>query len=295
MASQKVFLIEELVKQDEQGKPVHRTVEVPDGKWVCSAGTRFSLTVEWDEDDETTFYESEEDDYTVVGGVKPDRYIMGRSRGGRSDRGGKTSWGTTDSQLVADQPFGVVHVRKTNGEPSSYLSFRAARQIHKGELGRGLDFPRPRFAREANPCLVEGHVSYVTEKPVHKRDIRRGKMGWARLAEAAALAGYSPEEFVRRFYAFADSDGRGLHAIPDASHEDIHGKVPSHGFTREFFERELFREAPTGCLAVRYQERDLPELFDRDPSRVWLRRGFVLAALSLHHLGYQPSAAVKAA
>lgn len=277
MANEKTFVIEELVGHDWQGNPVRRTVEVPDGKWILEASTHHHGSVEWDPDGEPAYEESEATGYSVVGGADPVRYITDRS-GGSGDRYGcSTSWGSREFRLVADRPFGVVVTTEENGEPLPYLSFRTARQVHKGELGRSPEFPRPRFAREANPCLVEGHVSHVTDKPVHRRDIRRGRIGWARLVEVAALVGMPHERLVDEFFPFADARGHGLPVLFAATREEIHGKI-----------------IPWDA-AKRFHERDLPQLFDHNPATIWVRQGFAKTVLCLHHLGYRPNAASKAA
>ncbi len=277
MANEKRFVIQELVKHDEQGKPVHREVEIPDGRWVVEVAPG---SMGW-EVLEDGFRTSEETKWSheVVGPKPTTEHLLRRlGLGGRRTANG-TDWHRRNVRLlVCDQPFGVINVESESDNESparrSSLLFEAARQIHKGELGQFPPFPSPRYAREGRE--LDGYVPEGI-KCTRKHDLRRHHARWARLVEVAALVGMPHEQLVERFYPFADAVGRGLPVLFAATREEIDGRVIPHNAVRRF-EIDVF-----------------PELFDRNPATIWVRQGFAKTVLCLHHLGYKPNATPKVA
>ncbi|MCC6563777.1 hypothetical protein IT087_02700 [Candidatus Uhrbacteria bacterium] len=275
---EKAFVIQELVRTDEQNKPTHKGIFIPNGKWVLNVGTHFRSEREWDLDGDDAFSETEETTYAVVGGVEPVRHVLDRSRGGIGHAGSSGSWGSGSYMLVADRPFGVISVEKTNGEPSPFLEFTAAREVHKGELGRFPLAAAPKYAREGRePATWKNEDLRPGEQPIPMRRLKRHHARWARLVEVAALIGRPHERLVEDFYAFADSHGHGLPVVFAANRDEIHGQVLPPGTVKSFTEREF------------------PKLFDRNPATIWVRQGFAKTVLCLHALGYQPGTTLKGA
>lgn len=265
----KRFTVEEYAGQDQSGRPIKRQVAIPDGKWVVHASTAFSKEEMWDDSVEgNPTCTVEERTRRVVGPEPGQKYALDRRHSRRHWRDGSSVYGSSFCLLVGDQPFGVVLEKKEDGQRVEGLWFSCARQIHKGELGRRPQITRPQFAREA-PREDIPEVSNLTGKPIRQRDRRRGKYGWARLADVAALVGMTPEEMVRRYFAFTDAEHPRLQVL-FGTREQIHGqRIPWDSWTT-------------------FYELGLPQLFDCDPSTIWIRQGFANVVLYLHHFGYIP-------
>jgi hypothetical protein len=271
----KQFSVKELVGSDEQGRPVHREVTIPDGKWVLWVSTRSEGSDNYDFESEDVWSETREDWYLVVGPAPGTRYTLDRSRYSRFwDYGGAYSR-SSHYCLVGDEPFGAIIEVKEDGQRAGGLWFSCARQIHKGELGRRPQIVRPQFARQAPPDMAE--VSPLTERAIKARDRKRGKHGWAQLIELAGLVRMDPEELVRRYFDFADAKYGALQVLFAERREQIHGQRVEWNSWQKF------------------REEDLPRLFDRDPSTIWVRQGFSLAVLYLQAFGHIPSLPQEAA
>ncbi len=269
----KQFIVKELVGTDRQGHQLYRDVEIPDGKWVAHASISFVHEEEWDLDEEDDLgdhlYVCEEHRHQIVGSAPQGRYVLSRYHNTRHYNNGRSSSGSTDFFLVGDQPFGVIYEEKENGQRTGGLWFSCARQVHKGELGRRPPIQRPQFAREAPPEFPQ-EISGITGKPIHQRDRKRGKHGWARLADVAALVHMTPEEVARRYFAFTHAEHPALQVLFASQREQIHGQpVPRNSW-------------------ITFHEHDLPRLFDRNPAEIWIRQGFANVVLYLHHLGHTP-------
>ncbi len=277
MANEKRFVIQELVKHDEQGKPVHREVEIPDGQWVIETASG-SQGWELMEDGDRSFRQTTWS-YEVIGPKPTAEYLLRLlGHGSRLTANGSEWYRSRERLLVCNKPFGVIKTESESDDESrdgtSNPLFEAARQIHKGELGQFPPFPSPRYAREGRE--LDGYVPEGI-KCTRKHDLRRHHARWARLVEVAALVGMPHEQLVERFYPFADAVGRGLPVLFAATREEIDGRVIPHNAVRRF-EIDVF-----------------PELFDRNPATIWVRQGFAKTVLCLHHLGYQPNATPKVA
>jgi hypothetical protein len=255
---------------------------VADGKWVLTVGTHFRSEREWDEEGKDTWSESERTTYSVVGVRREEevrRIVLERSRRTSPYRAGSSgSWGNTLYALVGDQTFGVIITEEENDVMMSFPSFVAARQIHKGELGRFPLVAAPTYVREGRePATWKNEDLPEGVKPWPMRRLKRHHARWAQLSEVAALAGMSHQQLLELFYPFADSRGNGLQAIFAASRDEIHGKI-----------------VPWNAVQ-RFTERDLPRLFERDPASIWVRQGFAKTVLCLKQLGYQPNTTAQAA
>ncbi len=264
----KQFVIQEFAGRDERGQVVYREVEIPDGQWIVFASSFISEEVEY-RNENPDLNSSEVRSYTIVGPAPQMRYIHDRSSNRRDYSNGfhRSRYGC--SWLVGAEPFGIICDKKENGRRVGELWFSCARQVHKGELGRRPVIARPQFARPAFEFSTE-KLSPVTGKPFKARDRRRGKEGWARLTDVAELAHLAPKELVRRYFDFADHGGPCLQVLFAARREEIHCQAVRHGSWQTF-----------GL-------DDLPALFDRDPSTIWIRQGFALAVLYMRSFGYVP-------
>ncbi|MEI7512580.1 MAG: hypothetical protein WCK01_03930 [Candidatus Uhrbacteria bacterium] len=251
MDDNRPFIIKGIVEGDQDGKPIHRLIEVPEGKWALTIATGHLCAEEWDEFHEVGYTETTDDGYVIIGETKPTKYMIVRNGGRRHDHGFSSSWSTSESTFTADEPFGAILTTRENGVLSRHASFVAARQIHKGELGQYPAFPSPTYAREA-------------------RDLQHHHARWARLIDIAELINMSPQDLVNRFYPFADTNGRGLPVLFVVSRDDIHGKIIPSEAVEQIYDTEFAR------------------LFDRDPATIWVRQGFANTVICLHHLGYQP-------
>ena len=257
----------------EMGREQKRLIPVEDGKWVVPY-VRSGYTDEalYDADGMTVWRERSDWSYTVVGSKLPVRHVLESSTKRTHDSREHYSRGSSGTALVSDQPFGAILTTEENGRERFGLHFSCARQVHKGELGQRPVINRPRFAREAPES--DAVVSSLTERPIRRRDLRRGKIGWARLADVAALLGMGEKELILRYVRFAHAE----HAILDvrfaAGFEEIHGKP-----ARE---------------PERFSAYALEKLFARDLSTAWVRKGFACTALYLHHLGHVPEPHVNA-
>jgi hypothetical protein len=237
-------------------------IPVEDGKWVVPhVGTSYSYEAVYDEQGGLLHSERLVSAYVVVGS-EPVRHVLARS----STRFVAHRGGGSNNALVGDRPFGVILTEEENGHEQFGLRFVCARQIHKGELGQRPMIVRPRFAREAPAS--DAVVSSLTERPIRRRDLRRGKIGWARLADVAALLGMDAKELILRYVRFVHAE----HAVLDVHFaerfEEIHGKParqPEH-----------------------FSAYALEKLFSRDLDTAWIRKGFACTALYLHHLGHVP-------
>lgn len=272
MAYEKKFFIQEFVKHREDGMPVYRDVEISDGRWVIEVapgdqggeqpGESFNLT-RWS--------------YEIVGPKPTAEHVLRLGYGDYHFEGGMSWHRRIASMLVCDQPFGVIKTvssTDTGAVSGSSTAFESARQIHKGELGQFPPFPTPRFVREGRKLNVpEGEIITRT----CRRALRRNSTRWARLVEVAAIVGMPHQQLVERFYPFGNTEGHGLPVLFAATPEEIHGKVIPNDSVKRFGEAQF------------------PQLFDRNPATIWVRRGFARTMLCLHHLGYDPNATPKVA
>ncbi len=240
---------------------------IPDGKWVVSASSYLSR----DQGDEYI----EERRTSVVGPRPEHRYNIYVTRGQTTS--------VTHYYLVGDAPFGVIREQRVFGKRDGGLYFSCARQVHKGELGRRPQIVRPQFVREDPGRDLEA-VSGNGNR-IKARDRRRGKFGWARLTDVAALIKMNEGELLQRYIDFSHAEHVELPVIFADTAEEIRGKRIS-GFIPKDAPRQI------QCFGS-WQMEELLTRVGRDASKVWIRQGFALTVLYLHHLGHIPQIAAK--
>lgn len=261
------FFLEHKVREGGREIVKSRT-QVEDGLWVAHVTTGHMLLDEWDDDDTGAQHYSEREEYRyrIIGPEPHDRHVLEASNSRHTRSGLRSSQGSCSIALVGKQSFGAILFTTSDGVEAPGLHFVCSRQVHKGELGRRPEIKRPRFAREAP--VSDAEVSFRTERPIRRRDQRRGQVGWARLEEAAQLIGMKPEELVRRYFRFTHAE----HPALEVRWAD--------GFA------EINRQPakPT----ERFGPSALDALFARGLGKAWIRKGFACTALYLHHLGHVP-------
>jgi hypothetical protein len=257
--------------RDEYGRWGERSMTVDDEKWLVVTGSDFSSEEHWDEwynEKQKLCSHTRARKFSVVGPA-PEQTVLGGQHQRNDGHGWAISSRSQTVVLAGDQPFGVISERHEDGQPIGGLYFTCARQVHKGELGRRPKIARPQFAREA-PRSVQD-ISGYTGKPVKARNKRRGKIGWARLTDVARMVELPPEEVVRRFFRFTHAEEPALHALLAEDRDQIHSQKIEYN-SWEVFHWE-----------------NLPALFDRSPETIWVRKGWVMVVLYLHHFGHIPN------
>lgn len=178
--------------------------------------------------------------------------------------------------FTSDKPFGFVAVDLDDceGNPmridsSVRKTLVYARQVHKGELGRGVPIPTVDYVRQP----FEPHQKLGMKA----RERRRGQYGWVKLAELGEMTvGYRPDqqiELVLDYWQFSGhlswQKGQRIGTLVDVawgSSLDIQlGNAEFMSLTREQFREEC-----------------------SDTSEVWVRRGFAYTVLRLLALGVRP-------
>lgn len=189
-------------------------------------------------------------------------------------------YGTHHVLYISDKPFGFVYAEDEDVDRmtsqvkhSGRKTLQYARQIHKGELGRGINIPRLNYVRQPlDPHRGQG---------MKARDRRRGQRGWVRLADLGEMSGcgYCPNEVVELvlgYWQFSghrnyplyenDQDGGQLVDIAWGYRHDIeNGTAEFMSLTPSQFREEC-----------------------DDTSDAWIRRGFAFTILRLQALGVQP-------
>ena len=267
------YIVTEEYIDEKTGKLCKRPVEVADGLWVAHSSYSFSEEGEWYYDDrgDRDHYWSETNVRTdQVVGPTPERRIQTHShRYSENYDNSHTASSSRSLVLVGQQPFGLIRRYEFNGQQFGGYWFDCARQVHSGQLGRRPQIARPQFARETYRYHAERPLNCF-DKPIRARDARRGKIGWARLVDVAELVGMPPVEVVLRYFLFTDMEQPQLHVVMADDRRQIHGQLVG----RDRIEK----------LAA----ADLPELFRRPLDHIWVRQGFAMTVLYLHHFGPAP-------
>lgn len=267
--------MEQFSFEDSRG----RTVQVPDGKWVADAYSRWSSEHEYGsfKHGSDDWSHSETTTTTIVGTESSVRHAL-EMNSGRPGSNYSSRWGFSHTMYVASEPFGLISGQKEDGQPVGGLYFTCARQVHKGELGRLPEIVRPQFARVSR-VYSEGFHEWREEngaKPMPRRDQRRSKKGWARLPDVARIVGMTSEELVRRYFLFTHAEEPCLQVLFRERREHIHCRVVKCGSWEDFHEHAL------------------DVLFGRNLAHAWIRQGFAKTVLYLHSLGYVPELPVQA-
>lgn len=184
-------------------------------------------------------------------------------------------YGTYEVLYISDKPFGYIcadeeDVDQSEVKPSGRKTLVYARQIHKGELGRGVHVPRLSYVRQP----FESHRGLHMKA----RERRRGQRGWVKLVDLGEMAGcgYRPDaqiELVLGYWQFSGhlswENGRRVGTLVDvawgAPYDIKDGTAEFRSLTQEQFREEC-----------------------SDTSEVWVRRGFAYTILRLQALGVQP-------
>ena len=191
-------------------------------------------------------------------------------------------YGTYEVLYISDKPFGYICVDEEDVDQSVHpaevksngrKTLVYARQVHKGELGRGVRTPMLDYIRQP----LASHRC----PGMKSRERRRGQYGWVKLSDLGEMSGcgYRPNkevELILSFWQFSghrnyryyenDQDGGQLVDVAWGSSLDIElGTAEFKSLTQSQFRKEC-----------------------DDTSEVWVRRGFAYTILRLQALGVQP-------
>lgn len=238
---------------------------VRDGAWVLEVSSGYSTQTYYHDEGEDFRSEtqSEASKFEVVGQAQ--QITLSSHYRSQTDSSNSYRLGGRDVLLVSSEPFGVISWHEEDGELDGGKYFRPARQIHKGELGRGPEAPMPLFAREAPSTVTEW---------TSPRDRKRGYIGWARLTEVAAVAKLEPHQVILDYWDFVDARGSTkLDVVIAFSRDQIHKKAVSPD------------------IRVRFTRQQVEELVAAGNTQwhdFWIRRGFARTVLMLRYFGYTP-------
>lgn len=178
--------------------------------------------------------------------------------------------------FIGDKPFGFVNMDSEDVivypdmvKPTGRKTLVYARQVWKGEEGRGVHIPRLDYVRQ--PLAPHRGLG------MKARERRRGQYGWVKLADLGEMTvGYRPDkqvELVLGYWQFSGHEswqnGQKVGTLVDVawgSSLDIElGEAEFMSLTQWQFREEC-----------------------DDTSEVWVRRGFAYTILRLQALGVQP-------
>lgn len=186
--------------------------------------------------------------------------------------------GSSEVLYISDKPFGYVCADEENVDqwaypvevkPNGRKTLVYARQVHKGELGRGVRTPTLDYVRQPLASHRGSHMK--------ARERRRGQNGWVKLANLGEMTvGYRPDqqvELILGYWQFSGHEfwqnGEHVDQLVDvafgADYDIKDGTADFMSLTREQFRKEC-----------------------SDTSKVWVRRGFAYTILRLQALGVQP-------
>lgn len=191
-------------------------------------------------------------------------------------------YGDSHILYISDKPFGYVVadgedvdrlVYPAEVKSSGHKTLDYARQVWKGELGRGV--------RTAALDYVRQPLASSRGLGMKARERRRGQYGWVKLSDLGEMSGcgYNPDkdvELILGYWQFSghrnyrhyenDQDGGQLVDVAWGSRLDIKlGDAEFKSVTREQFREE-----------------------GSDTSELWVRRGFAYTILRLQALGVKP-------
>lgn len=162
---------------------------------------------------------------------------------------------------VGDRPFGYVVADGHCDRPR--LRLVSARQVHKGELGRGVPTLQLTYVRQPYRPNERPNLS--------ARDQRRGR-GWVMLSELAELTvGYNPNEWTKLVLGYWAYSG----------HLSYEFGRPNGTLVDTMWGSKL--DITFG------DQEEVSMTYDQfasaDPSELWIRRGFAYTILRLRSLG----------
>lgn len=165
---------------------------------------------------------------------------------------------------VGDKPFGYVIGDGHYDRPR--LRLVSARQVHKGELGRGVPTSHLNYVRQPFKPGEKLHMS--------ARDRRRG-YGWVKLSELAEIVvGYNPDEWIQLVLNYWRFSGH-----LEYRHGEAIGTLVDTMWGSKFDITSGEQEE----VSMTFQE-----FATADPSELWIRRGFAYTILRLRALGVKP-------
>lgn len=171
--------------------------------------------------------------------------------------------GTVHTLYFDTRPFGIISPNRGG------RLLTCARQVRKGELGRAVPIPVVDCIRQP---FKEGEKPNVTK--AYQR--RRGQYGWVKLGDLAEVAGagYDPDKWLQLVLDYWDFS-----------------RQREVGYPAESIVLKLARgsklDIQAGTADVKLATREELQQ-ERDPSELWVPRGFANTVLRLQALGYQP-------
>ncbi|MBW4061013.1 hypothetical protein HJC99_00345 [Candidatus Saccharibacteria bacterium] len=183
---------------------------------------------------------------------------------------------------ISDTPFGFVKSEEATSVwgsskrvPTGPCLLKYARQIHKGELGQGIQIPKLKFARESAAAARKN-----TEFE-RGRDQKRNPFRWARLSDVVEAAGLPANVLLQRYWAF---NGSSIDWSQDyrthRTGEFLHVRI---GETAEEITAQPYRPTYLDKTEAGNQIR-----MESEVHTTWIRAGFANTLLRLVALNYQP-------
>lgn len=219
---------------------------VANGWWVVRTGSAYRS------ENNDGYETSEGSNYQVIG-PQPTEIVLEEDRQSYPRIG--VMLGVKSVLLVGTEPFGVVELRTVNGQPAPGNAFVAARQIHKGELGRS---------------------NFIAQPPV----IARQPGGWVNLARLGLLTSLPLKDLIPTYLSFTSRTDPSLTVVVAREACEV-STLAQGGFVKPEH-MEVW-----GCK-VQLTAADLWHLFQLDAERCWVQSGWALAVLHMLALGYVP-------
>lgn len=184
-------------------------------------------------------------------------------------------------QLVSDEPFVVVY--HCDGETNHHgwvhrrkHGFTAARQMHKGELGRHPELlRRPEIFQSDLDDPDSGHY----EGPEWDQKWVRHKQNWVKLSEIAEIACHTADDIIRGYASFSDS-----------TYED-----PNMVFLRAPFREDdriqvFVGDVPQNTRGFIAASLDsIAKSLDHSASQLWITQKLANRVIRLAQFGFGPS------
>lgn len=248
--------------------PEKGSVAIEDGRWVANVDT-LSHAEEYENSQRTLVREMRERTYTIIGPKPREQYLVSGRRTSNSFETGSKIVFEGSVWIVGDEPFGVIsEVQKEGGrEPRSKL-FICSRQIQNGKVGEKPRIAEPLIAWQA-PDRDE--ILFLDDKPFGRRTgKKRGKQSWASFEDVVRILNMDAVEVILRYFPFTRVNHPELQVFYALRCEEVNGRLMLWG-SWEWV-----------------QDGDLLWFVSRKPSTVWIRPGFAMTMLYLHHFGYLP-------
>ena len=182
--------------------------------------------------------------------------------------------------VIADKPFVVVYYHDKSLDFPRH--FQAARQVHKGELGR-----RPEMTRK--PTVVPSGFAHPKDCPAQPRP----NLNWVRLEELAEIIWMNPVDVMAKLAGFSPStyndpcvpvvqlsdNGRERDNLANCRHCRRHRVYPGMKKTPDSF---CYGESNWGGRAI-----TLKEFRRLDSSKIWVPQSWAFDVIRLCQFGYR--------